>query len=325
MFNDFVEQERISILFIDDKGTIVDCNDIFEATMTISKDKYIGKTIEKLGFADQSSRKLIDRITSYNELGRKNLIIHIANQVFSGKKYFKTTIIDLELYPDEESVGRYALFLSPLTEKQILEEIAENEMVKSIGYFPYSSPISEKIIASICAASFNAVMDETVGPSMFASSPSSFSEKEKAMMLIVRQFSAIDMDYSHYIGHRFLNIAWTHPSSEVIGIIFSVPNPGARGGVELHGLSIVINRAYENAMNFSMLQLRTTIFMHHERIKEILFAFDGSIALSSSVKKSRLKELKKTLEKVLEQLREDAARVIAGVIGLENLKALTDK
>ena len=111
----------------------------------------------------------------------------------------------------------------------------------------------------------------------------------------------------------------------MIGIIFSVPNLGARGGVELHGLSVVINRAYENAMNFSMLQLRTTIFMHHERIKEILFAFDGSLAISASVKKSKLKEMKQTLQKVLEQLREDSARVIAGVIGIENLKVLTDE
>ncbi|MHA1910648.1 MAG: hypothetical protein ACTSYA_03030 [Candidatus Kariarchaeaceae archaeon] len=325
MFNNFLEQERISMIFIDEDGTIVDCNDIFESTMTISKENFCGKTIEEIGFADQSARLLIDRITSYNELGKKNLIVHLTNAAFSGKKYFKATIIDLALHPQEESVGRYALFLSPLSEKQILDEIAENEMVKSIGYFPYSAPISEEIISSICTASFNAVMDETVGPSMFASSPSTFSEHEKTMMLIVRQFSAIDMEYSNYIGHRFLNVAWTYPPSEVIGIIFSVPNLGARGGVELHGLSIVINRSYENAMNFSMLQLRTTIFMHHERIKEILFAFDGSIALSSSVKKSRIKELKKTLEKVLEQLREDSARVIAGVIGIENLKSLTEK
>ena len=325
MFTNFIDQERISMLFIEEDGSIVDCNYIFETTMTISKDKFIGTTIEELGFADQSGRKLIDRITSYNELARTNLIVHLLNPAFNGKKYFKITIVNLEDHPEEEADGQYALFLNPLSEKQILDELAENEMVKSIGYFPYSAPISEEIIASICTASFNAVMDETVGPSMFASSPASFGDHEKAMMLIVRQFSAIDMDHSHYIGHRFLNVSWTFPPSEVIGVIFSVPNPGARGGVELHGLSVVINRAYENAMNFSMLQLRTTIFMHHERIKEILFAFDGSLALASSVKKSRLRELKKTLQKVLEQLREDAARVIAGVIGIENLKSLTEK
>jgi hypothetical protein len=326
MYANFIDKESISILFIEENGTIADCNDNFEEVMTTSKENYCGKTIEELGFADQSGRKLIDRVTSYNELATTNLIVHLTNSAFNEKKFFKATIIDLELHPEEETVGRYALFLSPITEKHLPDEMVQKEMTKSIAYFPYSAPISEDIIASICTASFNAVMDETVGPSMFTSTPSSFCEHEKSMMLVVRQFSAIDMNYSHYIGHRFLNIAWTFPEpSEVIGIIFSVPNLQARGGVELHGLSVVINRAYENAMNFSMLQLRTTIFMHHERIKELLFAFDGSIAFSSSVKKSRLKELKMALQQVLEQLREDTARVIAGVIGIENLKAISDE
>ena len=79
MFHNFIEQERISMLYIDEDGTIVDCNDIFESTMTIPKEDFCGKTIEELGFADQSTRKLIDRITSYNELGKKNLIVHLTN------------------------------------------------------------------------------------------------------------------------------------------------------------------------------------------------------------------------------------------------------
>ena len=50
MFTNFIDQERISMLFIEEDGSIVDCNYIFETTMTISKDKFIGTTIEELGF-----------------------------------------------------------------------------------------------------------------------------------------------------------------------------------------------------------------------------------------------------------------------------------
>ncbi len=127
---------------------------------------------------------------------------------------------------------------------------------------PITATLEQSTIDEAIPVAFWAYMDETMGPTFLVSDPPDFA-KSQNLMNVVGPYSVIDFDLTARIGHVFSSSKFSTPTEgTMLSLFFVVPNPMARGEMEMHSLHVFISNIYENAMIFASLEIRALMFQY---------------------------------------------------------------
>jgi hypothetical protein len=137
---------------------------------------------------------------------------------------------------------------------------------------------------------------------------------------VVGVFGSLDADLIGQLGHVFTLSPTSEPYlGESTNLVFSIPNDNARGGIELHSLTIVIGQDFINLSKSLYLDIKTALFTGIETIRQksgegtpwelALVDLDSSLA-----------EVKSVVHPILRTIRINIASIIASFLKLEDVE-----
>ena len=137
-------------------------------------------------------------------------------------------------------------------------------------------------------------------------------------MILLFDNSVIDFDLTARIGHVFSSSKFSAPTEgTMLSLFFVVPNPMARGEMEMHSLHVFISHIYENAMIFASLEIRALMFQYREEYLKALESF-GSSLITDEIGERELEYFQSYVRDLLSRLREDTARYLLGILGYQS-------
>ncbi len=182
---------------------------------------------------------------------------------------------------------------------------------------PITDTLEQSTIDDAIPVAFWAYMDETLGPTFLVSDPPDFAKSEN-LMNVVGPYSVIDFDLTASIGHVFSSSKFSTPTEgTMLSLFFVVPNPMARGEMEMHSLHVFISHIYENAMIFASLEIRALMFQYREEYLKALESF-GSSLVTDEIGERELEYFRSYVRDLLSRLREDTARYLLGILGYQS-------
>ena len=130
--------------------------------------------------------------------------------------------------------------------------------------------VSNKFIDDSVPAVWYGVAHEVIGPIIIAAWPFELTEVEY-LEKVVNVYSVMRSDLIVELGHVFSVVPVSSPyGGESTNVIFTIPNPKARGGVELHAVSVTIGRDFVNLSKEVYNELKTIIYNLVDFIKTLI-------------------------------------------------------
>jgi hypothetical protein len=151
-------------------------------------------------------------------------------------------------------------------------KLAHSELEKSdidlVSEYIAPDKLTENFINAVVPAIWYAVAHELVGPTFIEADPHDVNSPFN-LGKVVGVFGSLDADLIGQLGHVFTLSPTSEPYlGESTNLVFSIPNDNARGGIELHSLTIVIGQDFINLSKSLYLDIKTALFTGIETIRQ---------------------------------------------------------
>jgi len=175
-----------------------------------------------------------------------------------------------------------------------------------------------KFIEDSIPAIFYSIAHEILGPSFVLTDPVEFNQPIN-MILPVNLFSTLDSNMISEVGQVFsINPVSKPILGEVVSIVFSIANKNARGGFELHGISIVISQQFSNLSKSILIDLKSLLFSGAEAIRQKLDIEDWKLFISDDFDTNP--EIRSFILPLIKNMRENLAGILAKLLSPDEVK-----
>ena len=164
--------------------------------------------------------------------------------------------------------------------------------------------IKPNFLNSVAPHIFYGYVHEEFGPMIFDADPQEML-KPDYMIVAVKLYSGLDGEMVAEMGHVFKNDPLKDPElGDVFSIVFSLPNGKARGGFEMHSISLLIPQEFYNLSRSLIGEFKAKLFAQVEKIRLLHEENSWGLAVTPFGSSENLKE---EIHPILVELRSDIA------------------
>ncbi len=234
--------------------------------------KNILEIIEDPGYYD----KLLKQINNNEEIeidNKKYYLISLDNEYKNGLKQVLLSNNKIDNYSDiiPYLFNIVRLIVSKQNKISIIEQTL-NSLYNDLNQI--SNPevfstisLSEKFIENAVPVVIHSVLNEQLGPMIVHSIPSSYNSSDN-LIFAVNVFATLDSEMLANIGQVYSTIPIHDPvNGEATNIIFTIANDNARGGYELHAISVFISQDFVGLSKSIYINLKSVLFSAIEQIR----------------------------------------------------------
>ncbi|MCY3414363.1 MAG: hypothetical protein INQ03_22140 [Candidatus Heimdallarchaeota archaeon] len=133
------------------------------------------------------------------------------------------------------------------------------------------SKIPPAFVDAVIPVATYSVVNESFGPHFISTCPVEFNSYNN-MLFVVNIYSTLNSEQIARHGQVINSTPTSIPEDgETLSIVFTIPNDDARGGFEIHGLSVVITQNFLNISKGLLIQMKSIMFSVVEQIRQLTF------------------------------------------------------